>query len=135
VTPAELLASARELIARPDASTAGVWPRTAALLARQALETAVDARWAAEDETVGMPRATMRSQLTCLPEYLDETVARQVAYAYAALSCACHYHPYELAPTAAELTRWITDVETLISRITSPERLARAGMGDDVGRG
>jgi hypothetical protein len=128
VTPADLLASARELIARPDASTAGVWPRTAAVLARQALEKAVDARWAADNETAGMTRATMRSQLTCLPQYLDPAVARQVAYAYAALSCACHFHPYELAPTAAELTRWITDVETLISRITSPERLAREGM-------
>ncbi len=25
----------------------------------------------------------------------------------AALSHACHYHPYELAPTAAELTGWL----------------------------
>ena len=74
-----------------------------------------------DGETVGMPRATMRSQLTCLPRYLDEDVVRQVAYAYAALSCACHYHSYELAPTAAELTRWISDVETLISRISSPD--------------
>jgi hypothetical protein len=69
MTPAELLANARELIGRPDASTASVWPRTAALLARQALEVAVDTRWAMNGETVGMPRATMRSQLTCLPQY------------------------------------------------------------------
>jgi hypothetical protein len=96
VTPAELLASARELIVRPDVSTAGVWPRAAAILARQALEAAVAAHWAADDETAGMSRAKMRSQLICLPAYLDETVARQVAYAYAALSSACHFHSYEL---------------------------------------
>ena len=37
MTPEDLLASARDLIDRPDATTVGVWPRTAALLARQAL--------------------------------------------------------------------------------------------------
>ena len=30
---------------------------------------------------------------------------------WGALSRACHHHPYELAPTAAELARWIEVVE------------------------
>jgi hypothetical protein len=118
VTPAELLAAARELITRPDAATAGVWPRTAAFLARQALEEAVDARWAADPETESMSEASMRSKLTCLPAYLDQRTARQVAFAYAGLTCACHYHPYELAPTAAELDRWIADVAALVIQLT-----------------
>ena len=117
MTPGELLASAHELINRPGAATTGVWPRAAAMLARQALEGAVDTRWAAQAQTVGMAQATMRSQLICLPEYLDAAVARQVTFAYAALTRACHYHPYELAPTAAELTRWICDVEALVAQI------------------
>lgn len=117
MTPAELLASARHLIERPDAATVGVWPRTAALLARQALEAAVDAQWAATSETAGMDQAAMRSQLICLPSYADRAVARQVAFTYAALSGACHFHPYELAPTAAELSRWIADVTTLLLRL------------------
>jgi hypothetical protein len=86
VTPAELLAAARELIARPDALTAGAWPRTAAFLARQALEEAVNARWAADPVTEPMRHATMWSRLTCLPAYTDAGVARQVAFAYAALT-------------------------------------------------
>ena len=45
--------------------------------------------------------------------------ARQAVFAYAALSSACHYHPYELAPTASELTGWIADVETLVAKIPS----------------
>lgn len=49
---------------------------------------------------------------------MDEEVARQVTFAYAALTSACHYHPYELAPTAAELTAWIGDVETLVTRLS-----------------
>lgn len=119
MTPEDLLASARDLIDRPDATTAGVWPRTAALLARQALEAAIDAQWATSSETSGMPHATMRSQLTCLPSYTDKAVARQLAFTYGALSGACHFHPYELAPTAAELSRWITDVETLLIQLAS----------------
>jgi hypothetical protein len=58
--------------------------------------------------------ASTWSQLTCLPAYLDKQIAHQVGFAYAALTSACHYHPYELAPTAAELTSWITDVEALV---------------------
>ena len=48
-----------------------------------------------------------------------ETLAHQVAFTYAALSNACHYHPYELAPTAAELGGWIEDVTVLVERITA----------------
>ncbi len=122
MTPGELLASARDLIGRPGAAAAGVWPRTAALLARQALEAAVDAQWAASSETAGLVRATQRSQLICLPCYADPAVARQLAFTYAALSGACHFHPYELAPTAAELSRWITDVETLLAQLAPGTR-------------
>jgi cytochrome c5 len=117
LTPSELLASARDLIERPDATAVGVWPRTAALLTRQALEAAVDAQWAVTSETAGMDRATMRSQLICLPSYADEAVARQIAFTYAALTGACHFHPYELAPTAGELSRWISDVEKLLTQL------------------
>lgn len=127
MTPSQLLAAARDLIERPGATAAGVWPRTAALLARQALEAAVDAQWAAASETAGLDRAAMRSQLICLPSYADEAVARQIAFTYAALSGACHFHPYELAPTATELSRWINDVETLLTRLTQAGRL----VGDE----
>jgi hypothetical protein len=37
-----------------------------------------------------------------------------VAHAWAALSHACHHHPYELSPTAEELERWMDTVEALI---------------------
>jgi hypothetical protein len=86
----------------------------------------MDERWKADESTAPMTRATMRSQLTCLPAYVNEAVARQVAFAYAALSGACHYHSYELAPTAAELTLWIDAVEALIAELaTTPWRCPR----------
>ena len=46
----------------------------------------------------------MRSQILCLAAYLDPDTATRAAYLTAALSYACHDHPYELAPTAAELS-------------------------------
>jgi hypothetical protein len=79
------MAAAMELITRPDAAIAGVWPRTAALLARQALEEAVDSHWTAKTETAPLCHASMRSQLICLPAYLDRGLAHQVAYTWAAL--------------------------------------------------
>jgi len=98
VTPDELLTEARRLIGHPDAATAGVWPRAAALLARQALEQAMAGLWAAQPQADGLARGTMRSQLLCLNAYVDGDVATRAAYLAAALSRACHYHPYELAP-------------------------------------
>jgi hypothetical protein len=125
LTPAELLAEARSLISRPDASMAGVWPRTAAFLTRQALEEAVNARWAASSATSPMLNASMWSRLACLPAYVSEPQARQAIFAYSALSNACHYHPYELAPTAGELTGWISDVEALVAEMRHAHPIAQ----------
>jgi hypothetical protein len=52
--------------------------------------------------------------LICLPSYIDGNgLAGRVAYAWNALSHACHHHAYELAPTLAELADWIRTVERL----------------------
>ena len=126
MTPADLLTAARQIQERPAAATAGLWPRAAALLARQALETALAELWEATPATHGLSRCTGRSQLACLPTYLDAPTARQIAYVWAALSEACHYHAYELAPTATELTGWIQDVDRLLTCIGNlPEGAAR----------
>ncbi len=117
MTPSDLLAAARELITRPDTATAGVWPRTSALLARQALEQAIRLLWEGHPDTASLAYRPMRTQLICLPCYIDKATAAQVAYTWAALSSACHYHPYELAPTAAELTSWINDAGRLMTQI------------------
>jgi len=114
VTPAELLAAAGRLLSQPAPGTEGIWPRACATLIRQALETGVDAVWLADPGTAAMTRSRMRSQLTCLPAYMDPVVAREIAYVWVALSDACHYHAYELAPTATELSGWIAAVDRLL---------------------
>jgi hypothetical protein len=97
MTPDELLAAARGLVSRPGGATAGVWPRAAALLARQALEAAMASLWAARPQTAGLAGCPMRSQLLCLAAFAGEQTAARAAYLAAALSRACHYHCYELS--------------------------------------
>ncbi len=117
MTPDELLDAARDLMQRPGASLDGIWPRAAALLARQALEAAMAELWAANRQAAGLSAATMRSQELCLTAYLDPVTASRITYLLAALSRACHYHPYELAPTAAELTGWLDQAAQVLTQI------------------
>jgi hypothetical protein len=117
MTPTEALATAQQLLDRPDAKTAGLWPRAAALLARQALEQSLDAFW----KTKGLPLASlpMRPQLLCLPRYLDDApLAATLSHTWTALTHACHHHPYELPPTTGELLQWIA----ITRRFTTPDR-------------
>ena len=103
--PAELLAAARDLLKRADPQTAGLWPRAAALLARQALEAGLDEFW--RGKGVALDGCSMRTQLICLRGYLDHDAAGRIDHAWAALSQACHHHAYDLAPAAGELEGWM----------------------------
>jgi hypothetical protein len=111
------------MIKRPDAATAGVWPRAAALLARQSLEVALKTYWSAKSG--GTEEASMRAQLLCLEAMLGAgdaagggsgNTARRAHAAWGALSRACHHHAYELAPTSEELLAWCEDVQAVIER-------------------
>jgi hypothetical protein len=56
--------------------------------------------------------------LLCLGEYLgDPSVAADARFAWWALSRACHHHPYELAPTVAEIDGWVGSVERVVGAI------------------
>ena len=126
---AEVVTAARNLIERTDPATAGLWPRATALLARQALEAALDDFW--RIRAPGMEHCSMRAQLLCLPYYLQastqaagrkpqaDDLAQRVSYAWAGLSRACHQHPYELSPTSVELLGWLGTVEQLVDRVST----------------
>ncbi len=114
----ELLHAARRLIEEPEGPE-GVWPRASALLARQALEGALDCLWA--DTLPGMERASRFTQLACLGQILtDGFLVASVRSAWSSLSRACHHHHYELGPTAAELQRWIGQTERLLQALQQP---------------
>ena len=71
-----------------------------------------------ELRTLDLEGCSMRAQLICLRTYLgDANLAARTGHAWSALSRACHHHPYELAPTAAELQSWFPVVSELIENI------------------
>ena len=108
-----LLGHATALLARAEPTTAGIWPRASALLARQALEAVLDDLWRLR--APGLERQPMRAQLICLRHCLPERpdLAPRVYYAWSGLSRASHQHAYELPPTSVELAGWIEVVEEL----------------------
>lgn len=110
--PARLIDVAESLAARVDGDRPGLWPRAAALLARQALESALEGYW--QRRRLALEGHSMRAQLICLREYLREgDLASRVAHSWQALSHACHHHPYDLPPTPDEIRHWIAPVREL----------------------
>lgn len=109
---AALLADARSALGG-SAAWGGAWQRAAAFLGRQALEAAVRDFWARSGS--GMGECSMSAQLVCLPFCVDDAgAARRARQCWYALSSACHAHPYELAPTVAELRGLLDEVEAFI---------------------
>ena len=106
----EILQYARDAMDSSGGAGPALWARCSALLTRQALETALDDFW--RQRAPEVEHASRHSQLLCLGSYLSEAqFAAKVAYVWAALSNACHYHSYELVPTAGELEGWIETVD------------------------
>ena len=114
--PSDLLAISRDLLEHPRDGTVGLWPRAAAFLARQALETTLRTYWS--DGRTAMADLPFRQQFICLQRLLTpRELAADVSHAWAALSGACHHHPYELAPGAGELAGWFDVVERFGERV------------------
>lgn len=130
LTPVELCDAAMSFMRTADAETASLWPRAAAILARQGLEVTLDFLWAAR--APGCEAAPMRAQLAVLPEHLgDPALAGRVSYAWWSLTMACHYHPYDLPPTAGELALAVSTVRELVDAVAarvSPSH-PRSGAG------
>ena len=133
--PSALVAAARDLLERADPMTAGIWPRATALLARQALEAALDDLWRLR--APGIEHCSGRAQLLCLPYYVNgaEELADRVCDAWAGLSRACHQHPYELSPTSSELLGWLATVEQLVAHVGAGSAVRQtSGRGATEGR-
>lgn len=114
--PDDLLEMADSLLRRADVATAGLWPRASALLALEALEASMHRLW--QRHTLEFHGCSMRTQLICLRTYLEDApLAARTSHAWSALSRACHHHPYELAPTAAELQSWFSVVGDLLRKV------------------
>ena len=113
-TPArQLLADVDALLSQASRGTAGLWPRAAALLTRQALEVAIATFWSVK--APGVEACSRKAQLLCLGRYLgDDRLAQRAHVAWGGLSGACHHHVYDLAPTREELQGWRDTVLELV---------------------
>lgn len=115
-----LLRAADDLLSSVVPGTRGLWPRTTAFLIRTALEQALHEYWrAVRPELID---CSMRAQLLCAWSYLGDATAQRLTSAWTALSAACHYHTYELAPTAAELRRWHDDTSQVAADLAATPR-------------
>lgn len=114
----DLLATANDLLGRDRFAFGGAWPRAVALLGRQALEEGLDEFW--EGRLAGMKDASRRTQILCLNQFIrDRDLADGVKESWSGLARACHHHPFELAPTEAELKMWLARVDGLVSALSS----------------
>jgi hypothetical protein len=119
----ELVSAARDLMRVEDASTAGLWSRGAAILARQSIETSLDALWTLRSP--GMRNTSGRCQLLCLGDFLhDRELAGRVTLTWNGLSRACHVRVYELAPTLEELQSWLDCAWELAEAVARERRPA-----------
>lgn len=111
----ELLAAVDDLLNRASPGTAGLWPRAATLLTRQALEVALRTFWS--KRAPGVEACSARAQLLCLGRFIgDEPLGYRAHMVWSVLSSACHYHPYDLAPTREELLGWRDAVAEVVER-------------------
>ena len=116
MTPRQLVAAAHTLVGIPVGGSTGLWPRTAAILGRQAIESALREYWGLRQP--GLEQCNVHAQLLCLVTYLsNKELAHETAYAWAALSRACHHHPYELSPTGEELGDWLITASTFAAEV------------------
>jgi hypothetical protein len=110
-----LLREARTLLNNKDEAMSGRWPRAAALLTRGSLEQLLDEYWTGMEPD--MVHASARAQILCLSDFVDAGTAAQTAYLYGTLSDACHYHAYELPPTAGELSSWMNTLDEIREKL------------------
>ena len=109
---AEPLREARALLDHPPSARPGLWERAAILLARQALEEALDEFWCARGPD--LLNASMRAQLLCLgPLMNNDRDAADVDQLWGALSNACHFDTFQPTPGAAEVHAWLNDAQRL----------------------
>lgn len=126
---AELLRESRALLDQPPSAAPDLWERAAVLLARQALEEALDRFWASRSRD--LLQASMRAQLLCLGSFMNnERDAAEVDQLWSALSDACHFDACAPAPSASEI-RVRLDEATRLCAILE-RRTGRQSTGADA---
>jgi len=103
------LEGARSLLDDPPQAMIHAAPRSAAAMARNALEHAMAVHL--KGLAPGSQACDFTTQLIVLQHYMaDKSLARRVAWTWSALSRATHHNGYELPPPRTDLERWLETV-------------------------
>jgi hypothetical protein len=78
-----------------------------------------------------MTDCPMTMRLWLLEGVLNRAGARRAFLIWSRLSDATHPHPYELAPTAAELRRWHNEVTRIVARLDPPASHAAGASANE----
>lgn len=113
--PQALLRHAREVLEGTVHVPEGLAVRSAAFLARQAIEGMVTT--SCEALGASIDRANMRSKVIVISALRGDEMGARVDLAWAALCQACHHHAYELTPPADEIALWIGQIEALLLEV------------------
>jgi len=112
----DLLSASDLLLTDPGLSlTPAGRHRGASFALRTALELAIDDRLKAS--LPGFDRIPMRARLLCLRSFADPRTARRARSAWSHLCLGCHYHQYEMGPSADQVRSWRTEVSALVEAL------------------
>ena len=89
--------------------------RSASFALRTALELAIDDRL--KSSLPGLGRIPMRARLLCLRSFTDPRTARRARSVWSHLCLGCHYHQYEMGPSADQVRSWRAEVAGLVEAL------------------
>ncbi|MCM2413218.1 hypothetical protein [Streptomyces sp. RKAG290] len=91
--------------------------RGAAFALRIALESAVCEVLLASPLAVG--RTSARAMFLCLRGHTDAETARRAKAVWRLLCLGCHYHQYEIGPSAEQVRSWRREVHSVIALVST----------------
>lgn len=122
-----LLDTCRFLLTHDDWMLSHWGARGAAHLARQAIEEILEHYW--DMQAPAVAGTSMRAMFLALHAFVDDAGGIADGYAtWCRLSRACHHHPYDLAPTSAEVQQWVEAASRFCERLAAEGRRAPIGQ-------
>ena len=111
-----LLRDARVVLDHPGAMPIGTWGRAVAVLARQAMEQALDDFWRATDPSMANGR-NKRAAFLYLRSGWPAEQAADAYYSWRLLSRACHYQSYDVELSASQAAELLAGADRFVQRV------------------
>ncbi|MEU8671325.1 hypothetical protein AB0C71_31065 [Streptomyces anulatus] len=113
----QLLVTADRLLTDEPVAMGNSRYRGAAFALRIALEAAVCEALLASP--LGIGRTSARAKFLCLRGCTDAETARRAKAVWKLLCLGCHYHQYEIGPSAEQVRVWRREVDSVIALLSA----------------